>query len=76
MSNNFIIKAVLLCVVLIQTTIGFGQNLIGKVLLKESKAGVPFASVYLPDLGIGTVTDSVGYFEFKNKLLVKEDLTL
>lgn len=68
MSNNFIIKAVLLCVVLIQTTIGFGQNLIGKVLLKESKAGVPFASVYLPDLGIGTVTDSVGYFEFKNNL--------
>ena len=32
----------------------------------DSGKGIPFASVFLPQLGIGTVTKADGTFEIKN----------
>lgn len=65
---NFFSKALLLYILLFSVFTGFSQNLSGRVIASENGESIPFASVYLPDLGIGTITDSSGYFEFKNDL--------
>ncbi len=61
-------KAKLLCVSLLTALAVNGQSLSGKVISAENGAPVYSAAVYLPDFGIGTFSDSSGYFELRNDL--------
>ncbi|MGB1040045.1 MAG: TonB-dependent receptor [Flavobacteriales bacterium] len=45
----------------------FGQ-LTGKIIDEITKKPIPFASIFLTDLGTGTVSDNEGKFEFKNEI--------
>ena len=42
----------------------FGQ-LAGKIMDEVTKKPIPFATIFLSDLGTGTVSDNEGKFEFK-----------
>jgi iron complex outermembrane receptor protein len=50
------------------TGLSFGQTSSGKVLDNVTKKPIPFASLQILDLGIGTTTDSSGTFVFSGKL--------
>lgn len=41
-----------------------GGSLSGRITEKDKGAGVPGASVYIPDLKMGVTTDSAGYYKF------------
>jgi len=43
-----------------------GGSLSGRITEKDKGAGVPSASVYIPDLKLGAFTDSNGYYKFNN----------
>jgi len=43
-----------------------GGSLSGRITEKDKGAGVPGASVYIPDLKLGVVTDNAGYYKFNN----------
>lgn len=50
----------------IQQTLAQGNTLSGKVYDGKSKHPLPQASVFIPDLKLGVVADSTGYYHFKS----------
>lgn len=56
---------------LLLSATSFGQKtnqFFGKVIDEDTKAGIPFASIYILDLNIGTHTDTEGHFSFEQDL--------
>ena len=49
-------------------SLAYGQEFKGMVLDANTKDPIPFASVYITNVQIGTKTDSTGYFEFTTSL--------
>lgn len=43
-----------------------GGSLSGRITEKDKGAGVPGASVYIPDLKLGVIADSAGYYKFNS----------
>jgi len=48
--------------------LSIGQTLSGKVVDKKTKETIPFASVFITGVEIGTITDSIGNFEFQSSI--------
>ncbi|MDE6225052.1 MAG: carboxypeptidase-like regulatory domain-containing protein, partial [Muribaculaceae bacterium] len=71
------IKLLFLCL-LLSTVRGFSQNpaqnIIGRVFDAATDEGLPFSSVKISYEGRGTVTDSLGYFMFKDIPVGRYDL--
>ena len=60
-------KYIRLLIIILSPILGWSQNsLQGTVYDKDTKETLPGVAVYIPDLKIGTVTDSVGNFSFTN----------
>lgn len=60
-------RRLVLFVFLIGSVIGYAQEIQGTIKDENSKAAIPFCPVQLVDLGISTLSDSIGNFSFKGK---------
>jgi len=66
MIKRYLLGFVVLILYLLETNVS-GQNIIsGEVKDLNTKEGISGANVYIPDLKIGTYTDSLGSFEINN----------
>lgn len=62
--KHIVLTIVTICLV----QLSFGQTLSGKVVDSKTKETIPFASVFITGVEIGTITDSIGNFNFKSSL--------
>ncbi|MEN8794055.1 MAG: carboxypeptidase-like regulatory domain-containing protein, partial [Flavobacteriales bacterium] len=61
------LKSITIVFVIFFSNSFYGQ-LTGKIIDEQTKEPIPYATVFLSDLGIGTTTNSEGEFEFKNEI--------
>ena len=56
-------KNILLMIVLsFVVQLSFGQEFKGKILDVETKEGIPFANIYIKDVQVNAISDSIGNF--------------
>ena len=61
------LKSIFILSVILFSNSLYGQ-LAGKIIDNETKEPIPFANIFLSDLGIGTASNNEGEFEFKNDI--------
>ena len=61
------LKSITIVFVIFFSNSFYGQ-LAGKIINEQTKEPIPYATIFLSDLGIGTTTNSEGEFEFKNEI--------